>query len=674
MKAIIYLITFLFITSNIAYSQHQRSKQAFLNACLGNWYLPSDNSWDYGFFEDFTIYKGERWNYGSVFANQQNYQIELLSDNGQKLILSVKKDNDSTLLINSGISQKEHSYKKVDKFLPPYSGEDQQKFYDSKYSRIDTAHIRGYLRNNTSSAPYKISTYDRITGEYNYFGDVDSLGFFDIKVPLLNTHQVYLDWGRSTIVDVLEPNESYFIFHDLKTKETIIYGDNARLHNELVAYIDYTKNNNIRPKSEEEWHTEKTLQESLGHDSYLDLMLTHLDTLRHIDNHFIHERAPLLEKTKYYIAKNTDFSIGSDLLQRRFRLDNSKQERFSSYYMHHVDSIFYMNEIIPASLVREYFTFLTDYVGYQSDKKGKIIYNSIILNDLVEREEIQADDTLKKYISVLARLDSEGYASKDIKERESMLAVDTTLQTQFMNLLDTHTNLIEQLSRKKLSLDDENIVNRQYLSPELADAFYVQGVFELIKRNPIPLDPIFLKEISPHIQNPFLKQLITDKNQQLISLSNQDLKYQEHLIRTNHLKNSKDADELLASILEPHKGKVVYIDFWGTWCAPCITEMSYVPSLKKATEGMEVVYIYFANRTPQNTWQNFIKDKKLEGDNVFHYNLDNDQQRAIEIRLGVNGFPTYILVNKKGEFVHYSAPRPSQQTQLITEMKKLLNQ
>ena len=65
---------------------------------------------------------------------------------------------------------------------------------------------------------------------------IDSLGRFTLRMPLLNTSEVLLDWGRTRGGTVLEPGKTYFFLNDFKTGQQLWMGDDARLQNELLAY------------------------------------------------------------------------------------------------------------------------------------------------------------------------------------------------------------------------------------------------------------------------------------------------------------------------------------------------------------------------------------------------------------------------------------------------------
>lgn len=62
----------------------------------------------------------------------------------------------------------------------------------------------------------------------------------------------------------------------------------------------------------------------------------------------------------------------------------------------------------------------------------------------------------------------------------------------------------------------------------------------------------------------------------------------------------------------------------------------------------------------------------LTGKIAVHYNLPDEQQRAIEKFLQVRSFPTYILIDKEGNIVNRDAPRPNRENDLLNAVYKLL--
>ena len=167
-------------------------------------------------------------------------------------------------------------------------------------------------------------------------------------------------------------------------------------------------------------------------------------------------------------------------------------------------------------------------------------------------------------------------------------------------------------------------------------------------------------------------QVIVEQNNYLRRLEAGELE-------VRYLRNHADltpetlvADSLLATILEPHRGKVVYADFWGSWCGPCKEQLKHMQAVKDELKGKDIVYLYFANNTPEDVRQVIVKKLGLYGDNIFHYNLPYEQQESIERLLGVTKFPTFMLFDKNGKLVSSDAPFPQHLDALINEINKYL--
>ena len=109
------------------------------------------------------------------------------------------------------------------------------------------------------------------------------------------------------------------------------------------------------------------------------------------------------------------------------------------------------------------------------------------------------------------------------------------------------------------------------------------------------------------------------------------------------------SDELLKKILEPYKGKFVLLDVWGTWCGPCKDALSHSTEEYAQLKDYDIEFLYLANRSSQDSWENVIKEYNVTGPNVAHYNLPEKQQAAIERHLNVHSFPTTSYSTKKAD-------------------------
>ncbi len=110
--------------------------------------------------------------------------------------------------------------------------------------------------------------------------------------------------------------------------------------------------------------------------------------------------------------------------------------------------------------------------------------------------------------------------------------------------------------------------------------------------------------------------------------------------------------------LSDFKGKVVYIDVWATWCAPCIKE---IPSLKKLEEeyhGKDIVFMSVSTDESKDIqkWKDFIQKRELKGIQLFAG--DRAKKELMEI-YKISGIPRFILVGKDGKLISADALRPS---------------
>ena len=140
---------------------------------------------------------------------------------------------------------------------------------------------------------------------------------------------------------------------------------------------------------------------------------------------------------------------------------------------------------------------------------------------------------------------------------------------------------------------------------------------------------------------------VVKRNDYYIALANRQL--DKLIMKTgDDVAGMTEGEEILKKLLEPFKGKIVLIDVWGTWCSPCKAALSHSQELYERLSKHDMQYVYFANNSPMDSWENVIKEYNVTGPNVAHFNLPQEQQSAIERYLKVNSFPTYKLVDPQG--------------------------
>lgn len=95
--------------------------------------------------------------------------------------------------------------------------------------------------------------------------------------------------------------------------------------------------------------------------------------------------------------------------------------------------------------------------------------------------------------------------------------------------------------------------------------------------------------------------------------------------------------------LSAFKGRVLLINFWGTWCVPCIREIPELVRLSDQfhTKGLEVVGIAVASGSSEDI-RAFMQEHHM------NYRILVGEMNRIKRQFRVMGFPTSIVVDRHG--------------------------
>ena len=120
--------------------------------------------------------------------------------------------------------------------------------------------------------------------------------------------------------------------------------------------------------------------------------------------------------------------------------------------------------------------------------------------------------------------------------------------------------------------------------------------------------------------------------------------------------------------LKDFKGKTIYLDFWATWCSPCIAEIPDAKKLEEEFKTRDVVFLYISIDQNEETWRKIIGEKQMGGVQLISIEGFSSE---IAQKYKLKAVPTYILINKTGIMVDCDAKRPSNGAK--EDIEKLLN-
>ncbi len=608
------------------------------------WRNEATGDWLIGFAEKHVVYQNKVWDIVRRTEKKDAYTLTL--DDGTIVKIGKMKKGLRTIAIGNG--EPVVCSPITGAVMPDYPTKDLRTgFVDNGYAPTDSVTIIGWLKDMPPQAwrngrEFAVAYEDIISErQENAYTVMDSLGRFSFKMSLLNSTEVFIDWGRSTVQTFLEPGKTYFFLNDFKTGQRLWMGDDVRVQNELLAHK--------RLRAEAKVHQSPDI----------DLMayLAQADSARRVQMDYhqaLQQSHPTLSQRYLdYVAGYYCMEQAMNMLEAQFV---SEGFRAPQEYKEYMNREFWQKPPKPYTIYRDFGSIMHTYLHFTSitrvqenfitsikrfSKEGKVT--------LTPEEQCALDD----YPEKMRRLEAETKAAQTDEERKTIMEAFNGSETvTTMNALLIRCSSLVALYAVQQIMD---VADSLGCEQSMRDIIVAHNLYQLIDGNREPEDSTMMVFAQQQIKMPAALNIVEELNNKYIALQQRDISQSASLKSVDDVANMSDGEKILRKLIEPYKGRLILLDIWGTWCGPCREALSHSAEEYEFLKDVDIVFLYLANNSDDETWKNVIKEYNVTGPNVVHYNLPTDQQSAVEHFLGVSVWPHYRLIDRSGNILDVNA-------------------
>ena len=622
------------------------------------WRNEATGDWLIGFATNHVAYHNKVWDIASMSSDKDTYTFELAGGP----VIKVGKLKKGKRSITIGNAKPIVCTPITTATLPDYPTKDLRKgFVDNGYIN-DSVTIIGWMKDmpQQQGNEFEVRYINLLKEETQRISaKVDAQGRFTLRFPLLNSTRVSFFMGRSYLSTFLEPGKSYFYLCDFKMGQKLFMGDDVRLQNELAAYPQ-EEFNEIKEKEEDAMQFMARM-EGVGR-GYMEQLNACVARHPNISQRYIDFL------TGQFLAAE-----GYAMMQARYGL----KHQIPKEYMDYVTTELWQKMPKPYTLYGGFSSFMRDYVEHVMTDGHSVSAGEyrITLNDadkayFLRRKLAEGKITLTdEELSIIDRFAASNLEFYTSQIQKNLAAGATTPDDIFRIDSAAFQKFLEQedVKRYYVIMEHEDIKKVMPAEWALIDLYAILRTLDAVGADQAlrdialarklywqlnsfrkSIDPVMVDFAEKEIKSPVILDFVKAANEKYLALERQDLANAASLRPSTDVEGMSDGEKIFRKILEPYKGRIVYLDIWGTWCGPCKANLKESWRVKEQLKNYDIVYLYLCNGSTDESWKNVIKEYNLTGPNCVHYNLPKEQQSAVERYLNVNSFPTYKLIDKQG--------------------------
>jgi len=620
-----------------------------------SWRDAETGEWILSLFSDYAVYASKVW----LYDKKTEKKVVLASGN-EKLTIGIGKEKDGKRLFNIG-GKKQTLSAITTSAITDYPIADDTPF--NTELKEGKAVVSGWVRYPKELLEDKLTVEIRCSNvatddDTHVSTQIDSLGRFELIVPLAGTQETSLliQNGQDDIVDgvslILSPGEHYFMLKDYKSSQSLFMGDDSRLQNELqietprLPYAGFIENG--------------TSDDSVR--VVAKKWISNYERCAKQNKDFMAQHPTLSKRFGDYLHESQRIYVCSNILMMHY---NTYDHLLPADIMQWVEEHSTVDTSLPVNLISGMSSMLRykrECYAYADPRINVLWRRPAILPWLESKGMLHLNEKEHHAVSQVENMNRELFTLySEIRDRktlnDSVAAVLEKLAEASSAVATIQQSEDYRKALEMLCAGGEHGIMNAIIDSLCTDPLVNSIHHAQILNEYIDHERCALPEESEHyialIKEPYFRKVIAKKNEYFKRLMKEKEAAVNAVIHPSFdVEGLTDGKAIIDKIIEPYRGKIVYLDIWGTWCAPCKRKLSESNKLKAELGEYDIVYLYLANRSPEKSWKNVIAEYDLTAPNCVHYNLPDDQQHAVEQYVGLTGYPTYRLFDKRGGMHH----------------------